>query len=212
MPRKTPRGRSCARDPRRPIRSSRAAREEKWRCVAATPRRQTRSEHEAAAARPRREVVDRAGLSSPQQSEGVLERAGFVLCLRRRERALCAAPGLGCQSAGALQERRGGGQTAPRLRPPGGLPELGSNVLVGASRSLSQMPRAPVGINPRIGRLAQRPVHQAPVVRRGRSVDRRAHQRMAKADSAVDLGSAQPDSAGSSATAGDSESPRPRAT
>ena len=82
--------------------------------------------------------------------------------LGRRQRALARARRLGCQRGGPLEKRRRGGQPAPRLRAAGRPLELGGDILVRAGRRLGQVPRPPVGIDLRVGRLGQRPVHLAP--------------------------------------------------
>jgi hypothetical protein len=81
-------------------------------------------------------VVQGASLGGREQCDRVVERARFVLGLRRGECALCTAQGLGCQGGGALEERGGGGQAAPCLSPAGRPLELGGNVFVRAGRGL----------------------------------------------------------------------------
>ena len=122
-----------------------------------------------------------------QQGERVVERAGLVLGPRRRQRALRTAPRLEGQGGRALQERGGGRQAAPRLGPAGRLRQVGGDALVGAGRRLGQVPCAPVGIDLGVGRAGQRPVRPPPFLRRCRSVDRGARERMAKAHPGTDL-------------------------
>jgi hypothetical protein len=69
-------------------------------------------------------------------------------------------------------KRRRSGQSAPRLRAARRPLELGCDILVTTGYRLGQVPRPPVGINPRVGRFSQRPVRLAPLVQRSRPVDR----------------------------------------
>ena len=80
--------------------------------------------------------MPRGRLGDVQEWSGVVEGARLVLCLRRRQRTLCVTMGLSCQRGGALQERGGGRQTAPRLSPACRPLELAGDVLVRAGRSL----------------------------------------------------------------------------
>ena len=79
-----------------------------------------------------------------------------------------------------MQKRGCRGQAAARLRAAGGLLELGGDRLVGPRCGCGQMPRATVGVDAAVGRLRQRQMDRAPVLRGRRSVHRRAHQRMAE--------------------------------
>ena len=133
------------------------------------------------------EIIDAAGLRGGEERERVVERPSLVLGLRRRQRPLRTPDRVRRQGRGALEEGGGGGQPAARLGAAGGPLELGGDVLVGAGRRLGEVPGAPVGIGLRVGRLRQRPMHAASLLRRCRPVDRRAHQRMAKPHPAVDL-------------------------
>ncbi len=128
-----------------------------------------------------------AGAHLGEQGDRVAERAGFVLGLRRRQRALRTAPGIEGQRGRALQERRSGRQAATRLGPVGRPRQVGGDALVGGGRRLGQVPCAPVGIDLGVRRARQRPVRPPPFLRRCRSVDRGAGKRMAEAHPGTDL-------------------------
>ena len=128
-----------------------------------------------------------ARLGGAEKSESLVQRARLVAGLRRGKRPLGAAPGLRGQLGGAPQKGSGGGQTAPRLSPARRPLELGGNILLGPGRGLSKVPGASVGVDLRVGRLRQRAVGPSSILGRCRPVDRRTHQRMAKAHPAVDL-------------------------
>ncbi len=128
-----------------------------------------------------------ARLGGAEQSESLVERTRLVAGLRRGKRPPGGAPGLWRQLGGAPQKGSGGGQTAPRLSPARRPLELGGNILPGAGRGLSKVPGAPVRVDLRVGRLRQRAVRLPSPLGRCRPVDRRTHQRMAKAHPAVDL-------------------------
>ena len=82
-----------------------------------------------------------------EQTERVVERAGLELRLRRGQRALRAARGIGCQRGGALEEGGGGGEAAARLRPRRGALELRGDLLVGHGRRLRAVPRAAIRVD-----------------------------------------------------------------
>ena len=133
------------------------------------------------------EIIDTASLRGGEQRESVVERPGLVLRLCRRQRPLRTPARVRRQCRGALEEGGGGGQATARLGADGGSLQLAGDGLVGGGRRLGQVPGAPVRIELRVGRIRQRPVHLSPLIRRRRPVDRRAHERMAKPDSAVDF-------------------------
>ena len=93
--------------------------------------------------------------------------------------AACARrDGSGDSVAAALQERGGGGEPAAGLRAARGALQLRGDPFVRSRRRLGQVPRATVRVDLRIGRLRQREVHRLALLRRGRPVDRRAHERV----------------------------------
>ena len=65
--------------------------------------------------------------------------------------------------------------------------ELGGHLFVGSGRRLSAMPGAAIGIDALVGHRGEGGVHTASVLGRGRSIHRRAHERMTEADSRTDL-------------------------
>ena len=71
--------------------------------------------------------------------------------------------GVGRQLGRALQERGGRRQPAAALRAVGRARHLRRHRLVGRRGRVRAMPRAPVGIELRVGRLGERPVHVAAV-------------------------------------------------
>jgi hypothetical protein len=160
--------------------------EQEWRRVATAPGRKrdlrTQQLHPGAL-----DLVRCPCLGGPKQGEGVVERAGFVFGLRGRQGPLRPARGFGCQRRGPLQKRGGGGQTAPFLRSLGRPLELSGDVLVEAVRRLGPVPRAPVGVGARVGRLSQRLVGPPTLIGCRRRIHRRARQRMAKPHPCVDF-------------------------
>src|SRR4051812_13720114 len=58
------------------------------------------------------EIVDAIALRGDQQREGAVERPGFVLALRRRQRPPGTRENVWRQRRGALEERGSGGQAA----------------------------------------------------------------------------------------------------
>ena len=186
-PRRAPRDRSRAPARRRAARGA-------WRHrAAAAARRCPRLEANAICARSRSsrarcELVERAQLGGRQQLERRVGRAGLELRLRGGQRAR-AAPvrGSGVSSAARSRNAAAAASAAARLRPVGRALELGGHLLVGPDARLRAVPRAAIGIDLRIGRLGQRPMHAPPVLGRCRPVDRRAHERMAEPHPGAEL-------------------------
>jgi hypothetical protein len=125
-------------------------------------------------------LVDRSGLGRGQEPESDVERAGLEAGLRGRQGAPRTQPGVRCQHDGAVQESRGGGETAAVLRASGRAFELDGDVLVEPDRRVREVPRAAIRIETGVGRVGQRTVHALAVLQRGRGVHRRSHQRMAE--------------------------------
>jgi hypothetical protein len=111
-----------------------------------------------------------SGVSDVQEGQGVLERAGFVLRLRRGERSLRAERLIGCESDRPRLECGRGGQASTCLGASGGAFELRGDSLIRAGGRCGEVPGTPIWIEPRIGCLRQRPVHLPPFLRRCRSV------------------------------------------
>ncbi len=124
------------------------------------------------------ERPERPGFRHDQQVDGRGERARVHLGLRRGQRPPRAPGRIRGQHGRALQERRGRGQPAARLRPPGRALKLGRHVLAGLRCRLGPVPGPAVRIGLRIGDLRQSRVSSLPVPERRRPVGRRAHQRM----------------------------------
>ena len=124
------------------------------------------------------ELVQRTRLGGLQQLERGVGRARAMLRLRRRERTLGPALRVDVQRRGALEERRRRCVAAARLRTPRGALELGGDLGVRPGGRLRAMPGAAIGVDPRIGRLRQRPVHAPAFLGRPGAVDRRTDQRM----------------------------------
>ena len=143
------------------------------------PRTQTIGEGEL-------ELVQRAECGDREQAERGVGRARVVLGLRRRERAFRAPRGVGGQRRGALQERRGGGQSAARMRAARRALELGGDVLVRACRRLRAMPGAAVGVVLRVRGVGERTVHRPPLLCRRPAVDRGAHERVEELDARLE--------------------------
>jgi hypothetical protein len=111
-----------------------------------------------------------AGLGDIQEGQGVLERAGFELRLRRGERSLRTERLIGSQSDRPLLERGRSGQASTCLSASGGAFELCGDSVVRAGGRCGEVLGTPIWIEPRIGRLRQRLVHLPPFLRRCRSV------------------------------------------
>ena len=133
------------------------------------------------------EFVERCGLRHGEQLHRRLERARLDLRLSRGQRACApAAPGPGSappRARGTRPRRLG----PARLRPAGRALQLGGHRLVRPRRGVGQMPRPPVSIGVRIGRLGQGPVRCPPVTGGGRLVDRGADQGMAEVHPGAEL-------------------------
>jgi hypothetical protein len=106
------------------------------------------------------------------------EGAGPEFGLRRSQRPLGAARGVGGQPRRVLQEGRRRRQPAARLRPAGRALELGADLLVGFRRGLGAMPGAAIRIDRRIARVGQRPMRALPLLPCCGRIDGRAHQRV----------------------------------
>ena len=113
-----------------------------------------------------------ASASSSAPARNFVCAATSARCARR--------DGSGCQRGRALEEGGGGREAATRLRPRRRALELGGHLLVGHGRRLRAVPRAAIRVDLRIGGVRQRAVSLAPLVRLGRAVHRRAHERMAE--------------------------------
>ena len=124
------------------------------------------------------ELVERADLRRREQTERVVECACPEFRLSRDQRALRTAYGSGCQRRSAFEERGSSSEAATRLRPRRRALELAGHLLVGRGRRLRTVPRAAIRVDLRIGCVRQRAVSLAPLVRLGRAVHRRAHERM----------------------------------
>ena len=130
---------------------------------------------------------ERPGLRPVEQCHRLVERAGLVLRLGGGERALRPAPGIGRQDGRPFVEGRGRRHPATGPRAIGGALQLGSDVLVRPGSRLRAVPRAPVGVDLRVGHLRQRPVRVPALGRGRRPVDRRAHERMPELHQEADL-------------------------
>jgi len=80
------------------------------------------------------ELVERPGLRRREQVQSVAERSGLQVGLRRGQAAFGTPGRIDGQRHRALQERRGRGQPAARLRPPGRTLQLRRDLLVRARR------------------------------------------------------------------------------
>jgi hypothetical protein len=127
------------------------------------------------------ELIERPGtliLRRREQVQGVTEGAGLHVGLRRGQRALGTPRRVGGQRHRSLQERRGRGQPAAGLRPPGRTLQLRGYLLIRPGRGLGLVPGPPIRIENRVGHLRQRGVHLVPRLDRRRPVGGRTGQRM----------------------------------
>ena len=104
------------------------------------------------------QLIQRPGLRHGEQVQRLAERAGPQAGLRRGQRAPGPARRIGRQRRRPLPERRGGGQPAAGLGPPGRPFELGGDVLIRPGRGRGPVPGPPVRIGLRVGGLGQRRV------------------------------------------------------
>ena len=104
-----------------------------------------------------------------------------MLALRGNQRTPRPALRIGSQLGSALMEGRARRHATTRRRARGRPLQLGGDILVQPGRRLRAVPRPAIGIDARVGRLGERLVDAAAVLRRGRPVHGRSHQRMAKA-------------------------------
>ena len=111
------------------------------------------------------EVAEDARLSRGEQVERVVESACLELRLRRGQSALRATGRLGRQRGRALEEGRGGGETAPRLRTGCGAFQLRGDLLVGHGCRLRPVPGAAIRVDLRIGRFREGAVDLAALIR-----------------------------------------------
>jgi hypothetical protein len=134
----------------------------------------------------RLELVEFPHLGRRQQPACDVEHAGLQARLGGRQGSIGTPRGVLGQGHGPLQERGTGREAAPRLRPIRGVLQLHGNLFIRSGGSRSQMPRATVGIDVRIGDVRQGEMDRPPFLRLSRSVHRRPHERMAKCDALAD--------------------------
>src|SRR6266550_3126377 len=108
------------------------------------------------------QVAEGAYLCDGEKAERVIERPCLEFRLRGGEGPSRASRRFGGQRHGALEESRGGGETAPRLRPRRGALELAGQLFIWHRRRLRTVPRAPIRVDLRIGRIRERAVSLAP--------------------------------------------------
>jgi len=126
------------------------------------------------------ELIERSRLRPCQQRQRRVERSRLDLRLSGGQRPFRPPGRVRRQHRGPLEERTRGGQPTTRSRPPGRALQLASHRLVRLHCRLGAMPGPPVGIDPRIEGLGQRPVRRPPILRGGRPIDGGAGQRMAE--------------------------------
>jgi hypothetical protein len=129
---------------------------------------------------------ERPLLRRRQQCSRILVQAGKPLPLRRGERSLRAQHGVRRQLGGPLEEGRRRGGTAPCPRTVRRALELGGDVLVECKRCVRTMPRAPIRVGLRIGRVRERGVYGAPVLGMRGLIERRPQERVTKRDPLAD--------------------------
>ena len=127
------------------------------------------------------ERVQRLCLCDRQQPQRRVVRSGLVLALCGEERALCPAPRIGRELDGTLVECRPRRHAAARPRSTRRALQLGGDVLVEPGCRVRKVPGAAIRIDIGIGGLGQRAVDALALLRRCRSLDRRADKRMTEA-------------------------------
>ena len=132
--------------------------------------------------------VAAAPLAVGEQGERVVERAGFVLGLRRRQRALARGAGARASASAARSRNAAAAAKPPRAcaRPAAAL-QVGGDALVGAVRRLGRCQARRSGSTSASVAPANARCTRRRSLRRCRPVDRRAHKRMAEAHPGADL-------------------------
>ena len=133
------------------------------------------------------ELVQRSRLRHREQPLRRVGRTGLVLALRGGKRAPRPARRVGRQLGSALVKRGPRRQAAPRPRAPGRALQLGGDLLVEPGRRLGAVPGAAIGIGVGVRGLREGLVDAPADLRRGRSVHRGPHQRMAEAHLGAEL-------------------------
>jgi hypothetical protein len=105
-----------------------------------------------------------------------------MLVLRRGKCTLGAERRIGRQLGGALVERRARREAAPGPRARGRVLELGGDVLVEPVRRVGAVPRAAIRIDLCIRGVGECAVDALALLRCGRAINRRPHERMPEAD------------------------------
>ncbi len=82
----------------------------------------------------------RTGLGRSQQLQGCFQRAGFALCLSRREQAADATGGLGRECHSAFEKGSRRSEASACLRPGGGMFQFLGELLVGSDSSSYEPP------------------------------------------------------------------------
>jgi hypothetical protein len=124
------------------------------------------------------DIAEGPRLRRVEQAERVIERAGAEFRLGGSQRALRAPRRVGGQRDGALEECRGGAETAARLCSVCGTFQFRRHLLVRPGRGLRPVPGAAIRVDLRIGRFRKCAVDVAALIDPGRAVHGRAHQWM----------------------------------
>lgn len=121
------------------------------------------------------EFVQRARFRALSERKRLVQRTRLLGCLGRGEGPPGATRWVKGQYRGALEEGRGGGEAAPRLRSGCRTLELRGDLLVGHSCRPRPVPGAAIRVEVWIGRLREGAVGLAPPIRQGCPVDRRTN-------------------------------------
>jgi protein-tyrosine phosphatase len=132
-------------------------------------------------------LIERGTIGDRQQLDCRVGRRGVELGLRGSERPAAPLRRVGGQLR-RVREERGGRRRSPACPRPLSRPlQLGGHLLVVAHRRVSAMPRTPIGVGVRIGRLRQCPMRSSPLGKDRRPVHRGSHERMPEPDTSSDL-------------------------
>jgi hypothetical protein len=121
-----------------------------------------------------------------EQPKSDLRRTSIVLRVRRSYEPLGTFEWRRCESGGELEERGCRGGPATRTRAGGGVFEVTCDLTIRPGCRAGTVPGMPIRVTVGIGGIGQGAMRQAPILRRGRSIDSGAHERVPEADVGVD--------------------------
>ena len=133
------------------------------------------------------EDVRRTALGLREEPDRRVQLSGIALRPGGRKRASRTVARVRREMRRALEQGGGSDEPAARPGPARRLLQFRGDLLVGGVRRLRPVPRAPVRVGDRVGRLGQRSVDVLSLRRRRHAVGRGPNQRMPEADPLADL-------------------------